>query len=108
MNDTTYKTRGEALLSAQALAMANDRIAQLERQIKQRDETIEQLQAKAATLDRLETAMRKDILTVMGAGKKLAYVHGGYSVYDYGDGIIYDHPTFTAALDALLGDEVRT
>jgi len=49
MSETTYKTRGELLQTATALEMAHDRIAQLEREIKNKAETIEQLQANNAT-----------------------------------------------------------
>lgn len=145
----TYKTRGESLQTANALEMAHDRIAQLERQIKQRDDTIEQLrannhsfaadtlamatvhgivfgtdahaqsndelyrairelQAKAATLDRLGTAFveREACFSVMGPSKKLAYVYGGYFVYEADKHLLTTErvESFTAALDALLGE----
>lgn len=49
MSDVTYKTRGESLQNTTALEIARDRIAQLEREIKNKAETIEQLQANNAT-----------------------------------------------------------
>lgn len=63
----TYKTRGESLQTATALEMAHDRIAQLERQIKQRDGTIEQLQANNATFAGDTLAMSTVHSIVFGA-----------------------------------------
>lgn len=61
---TTYKSRGEELQTASALEIANDRIAQLEREIKNKAETIEQLRDNNATLasDALALATAKEIV----------------------------------------------
>lgn len=64
MSETTYKTRGESLQTATALEIAHDRTAQLEREIKNKANTIEQLHISNATLasDALALMTAKEIV----------------------------------------------
>lgn len=64
MSETTYKTRGESLQTATALEIAHDRTAQLEREVKNKADTIEQLHISNATLtsDALALMTAKEIV----------------------------------------------
>lgn len=143
-NTKTQKISDERLMFRQMDRM-NERIMQLEREIKNKDALISTLRdnnlrlaaevdvlnklhaltfytddhavtsdelygvvrewrAKAAMLDRIEAAMRKHILTISGAGKKLMYVYLGYSIYEYDREIGHGSLTFTEAISMLLAN----
>jgi len=111
MSETTYKTRGELLQTATALEMAHDRIAQLEREIKNKAETIEQLQAKAAALNKLIKAVNGETLFLacdVGHKRYMLRVGEGYSIFEQPNNYSEVIESFTAALDSLLGEEAQS